>query len=150
MFPAISRNGTLFVFITAPDENVSSIHGPPSRCLTRAGCMKSQSCVHKFNIFFPFCGITKAYLADSSVCVSIQNYSPLRPPNSLDVIGVEDKDVWVKRPFLLFTHFGLAQKQMPRQQIVCLCVSLSNASCNREIFFQKCFADKQEVYHFQR
>lgn len=41
-------------FITASYENVSSIHIPHLRCLTWAYCIKSQSCVHKFNIFFPF------------------------------------------------------------------------------------------------
>lgn len=54
MFFALSRNGTLFIFITASYENVSSIHGLHSQCLTWTCCMKSQSCVHKCNIFFPF------------------------------------------------------------------------------------------------
>lgn len=57
MFFAISRNGALFVFIIASYENVSSIHIPYSRCLTWVRSMKSQSCVHKFNIFSPFTAV---------------------------------------------------------------------------------------------
>lgn len=57
MFFGISRNGALFVFIIASYENVSSIHIPYSRCLTWVHCMKSQSCVHKFNIFPPFIAV---------------------------------------------------------------------------------------------
>lgn len=57
MFFAISRNGALLIFIIASYENVSSIHIPYSRCLTWVHCMKSQSCVHKFNIFSPFTAV---------------------------------------------------------------------------------------------
>jgi len=57
MFFAISRNGALFIIIIASYENVSSIHIPYSRCLTWVHCMRSQSCVHKFNIFSPFIAV---------------------------------------------------------------------------------------------
>lgn len=57
MFFAISRNGALLIFIIASYENVSSIHIPYSRCLTWVHCMKSQSCVQKFNIFSLFTAV---------------------------------------------------------------------------------------------
>lgn len=68
MFFAISRNGVLFIFIIASYENVSSIHIPYSRCLTWVHCMKSQSCVHKFNIFSPFIAVQWISYREQRLC----------------------------------------------------------------------------------
>lgn len=68
MFFAISRNGALFIFIIASYENVSSIHIPYSRCLTWVHCMKSQSCVHKFNIFSPFIAVQWVSYREQCLC----------------------------------------------------------------------------------
>lgn len=92
MFFAISRNGTLFIFITASYENVSSIHMLHSQCLTWTCCIKSQSCVHKFNIFFPFTATQWPTLQNGNVCILIQTISFLHPSNSF---GIFDSKSWI-------------------------------------------------------
>lgn len=86
---------------------------PHSQCLTWTCCMKSQSCVHKFNIFFPIYRNTMAYLTDGNVCILIQTISFLRPSNSP---GVFDLKSWIfdlNNNFIAPQPLCSAQKWMP-------------------------------------